>query len=97
VWSVRTVYIDVLTEWWSGRLSLGVRTRVVIIVRTCATSLLLFEAASVRTSTTHRLDGDPTEAIKNPAHRIITLPHKISLLAGCEFPLFVSFWQKIKH
>jgi hypothetical protein len=80
---------------WSSHVRTGpdrVRTRVVIIVRTRATSLLLSEAARVRTSSIHRLDGDPTEAIKTPARRILTLPHKISLLAGCEFPLFVSFW-----
>jgi hypothetical protein len=75
----------------------GVRTRAVIIVRTSlyivrtrATSLLLFEATSIRTSSTHRPDGDPTEAINIPACRILTLPHKISLLAGCEF-LFCEF------
>jgi hypothetical protein len=61
------------------------------IVRTRATSLLLSEAASVRTSSTHHPDGDPTEAIKTPARRILTLPHKISLLAGCEFPFFCEF------
>jgi len=26
VWSVRTVYINVRTDWWSGGISLGVRT-----------------------------------------------------------------------
>jgi hypothetical protein len=71
----------------------GVRTRAVIIVRTRATSLLLFEAASVRTSSIHRPDGDPTEAINSHARRILTLPHKISLLVGCEFPFceFLAF------
>jgi hypothetical protein len=66
--------------------------RSLYIVRTPATSLLLSEGASVRTSLTHLPDGDPTEAIKTPARRILTLPHKISSLVGCEFPLFVSFW-----
>jgi hypothetical protein len=55
--------------------------RSLYIVRTRATSLLLSEAASVRTSSTHRLDGDPTVAINSPARRILTLPHSISLLA----------------
>jgi hypothetical protein len=47
------------------------------IVRTRATSLLLFEAASVRTSSIHRPDRDSTEAIKTPARHIHSLPHKI--------------------
>jgi hypothetical protein len=66
--------------------------RSLYIVRTRATSLLLSEAASVRTSSTHLPDGDLTEAINIPARRILTLPHKISLLSGCEFPFFVSFF-----
>jgi hypothetical protein len=67
----------------------GVQTRAVIIVRTSlyivrmrATSLLLFEAASVRTSSIHRPDGDPTVAIKTPALHIHSLPHKI-IVFGC--------------
>jgi hypothetical protein len=76
----------------SGRELSSSSERSLYIVRTRETSLLLSEAASVWTSSIHRPDGDPTEAIKTPAHLILTLPHKISLLAGCEFPLFVSFW-----
>jgi hypothetical protein len=79
-----------LTEF--GRALSSSSERSLYIVRTRATNLLLSEAASVRMSLTHRPDGDPTEAIKTPARRILTLPHKISSLAGCEFPLFVSFW-----
>jgi hypothetical protein len=79
-----------LTE--SGRPLSSSSERSLYIVRTGAASLLLFEVASVRTSSIHRPDGDPTEAMKTSARRILTLPHKISLLAGCEFLLFVSFW-----
>jgi uncharacterized membrane protein len=61
------------------------------IVRTGAASLFLSEAASVRTSSTHRPDGDPTEAINSPARRILTIPHSISLLAVCEFLAFCIF------
>jgi hypothetical protein len=67
----------------------GVRTRAVIIVRrylyivrTHATFLLLSEAASVRTSSIHRPDGDPTAAIKCPDRRFLFIPHKISFF-GC--------------
>jgi hypothetical protein len=42
--------------------------RSLYIVRTCTTSLLLSEAASVRTSS----NRDPTEAINSPARRILT-------------------------
>jgi hypothetical protein len=42
-------------------------------------------------SSTHHPDGDPTEAINSAACRILTIPHSISLLAGCEFP-FCEFW-----
>jgi len=78
----------------------GVRTRAVIIVRTSlyivrtrVTSLLLSEAASIRTSSTHCPDGDPTEAINSPTRRILTIPHSLSLLVGCEFPFceFLAF------
>jgi hypothetical protein len=54
--------------------------RLKLIVRMRVTSLLLFEAARVRTASIYRPDGDPTEAIKNPARRSLsTIPHKISL------------------
>jgi hypothetical protein len=56
--------------------------RSLYIVWTRATSLLLSEAASVRTSSIHRPDGDPTEAIKTPARHIHSLPHKI-IVFGC--------------
>jgi hypothetical protein len=59
--------------------------RYLYIVRTRTTFLLLSEAASVRTSSIHRPDGDPTEAIKCPDRRILFIPHKISF-----FWLFMS-------
>jgi len=78
----------------------GVRARAVIIVRTSLyivrtreTSLLLSEVASVRTSSTHHPDGDPTKAINSPAPCILTIPHSISLLTVCEFSFceFLAF------
>jgi hypothetical protein len=66
--------------------------RSLYIVRTRATSLLRSEAASVQTSSIHRPDGDPTEAIKTPARRIFSYPTKSDLLAACELFVFVSFW-----
>jgi hypothetical protein len=46
------------------------------IVPTSATSLLLSEAAGVRTSLKHRPDGGPTVAIKGPDRHILsTIPH----------------------
>jgi hypothetical protein len=71
--------------------------RSLYIVRTRATSLLLSEAASVRTSSIHRPDGDPTEAINSPAHRILTIPHSISLLAVCEFLAFYIFLSYFRY
>jgi hypothetical protein len=73
-----------LTE--SGRALSSSSERSLYIVRTRATSLLLSEAASVRTSSIHRPNGDPTEAIKTPARRI--LPYtpqnlKFWLLVSC--------------
>jgi hypothetical protein len=68
-----------------GRALSSSSERSLYIVRTRATSLLLPEAASVRTSSIHRPDGGPTEAINSPARRILTIPHSISLLAVCEF------------
>jgi hypothetical protein len=77
----------------SGRVLSSSSERSLYIVQMRATSLLLSEAASVLTSSTHRPDGDPTEAIKTPARHIFTIPHSISLLAGCEFPFceFLAF------
>jgi len=73
-----------LTE--SGRALSSSSERSLYIVRTRATSLLLFEAASVRTSSIHRPDGDPTKAIKTPARGIHSLPPQ----NHC-FWLFVSY------
>jgi hypothetical protein len=79
-----------LTE--SGRaLSLS-SERSLYIVWTRATNLLLSEAASVWTSSIHRSDGHPIEAIKTPARRISSYPTKSDLLAACELFVFVSFW-----
>jgi hypothetical protein len=75
----------------SGRALSSSSERSLYIVQTRATSLLLSEAASVRTSSIHRPDGDPTEAINSLAHRILTIPHSISLLAICEFLAFCIF------
>jgi hypothetical protein len=69
----------------SGRALSSSSERSLYIVRTRATSLLLSEAVSVLTSSIHRPDGDPTEAINSLARRILTIPHSISLLAVCEF------------
>jgi len=68
--------------------------RSLYIVRTRATSLLLYKAASVRTSSIHCPDGEPTEAINSPARRILTIPHSISLLAVCDlsFCVFLAFY-----
>jgi hypothetical protein len=58
--------------------------RLLYIVRTRATSLLLSEAARVRTSLKHSPDGDPTVAIKGPDRRsILHTPHN------------PSFWQLV--
>jgi hypothetical protein len=76
----------------SGRALSSSSERSLYIVQTRATSLLLSEAASVRTSSIHRPDGDPTEAIKTPAHHISSYPTKSDLLAACELFVFVSFW-----
>lgn len=83
-----------------GRFSFGVRTelepcrpddtcltsgRHLYIVRTRATCLLLSEAASVRTSSIHRPDRDPTVALKCPNRRChSSIPHKI--------PSFDTLW-----
>jgi hypothetical protein len=77
----------------SGRALSSSSKRSLYIVLTCVTSLLLSEAASVQTSSIHRSDGDPTEAINSPARRILTIPHSISLLAICElsFCEFLAF------
>jgi hypothetical protein len=69
-----------LTE--SGRAMSSSSEQSLYIVRTHATNLLLSEAASVRTSSIHRPNGDPTEAIKTPARHIHSLPHKI-IVFGC--------------
>jgi hypothetical protein len=76
----------------SGRALSSSSERSLYIVRTRATILLLSEAASVRTSSIHCPDGDPTEAIKTPARRISLYPTKSYLLAACELFVFVSFW-----
>jgi hypothetical protein len=60
--------------------------RSLYIVRTRATSLLLSEATSVRTSSIHRPERDPTEAIKTPARRI--LPHS---------PQNLNFWLLVSY
>jgi uncharacterized membrane protein len=77
----------------SGRALSSSSERSLYIVRMRATSLLLSEATSVRMSSIHRPDGDPTEAINSPARRILTIPHSISLLAVCElsFCVFLAF------
>jgi hypothetical protein len=77
----------------SGRALSSSSERSLYIVRTRATSLLLSEAVSVLTSSIHRPDGDPTEAINSLARRILTIPHSISLLAVCEFSFceFLAF------
>jgi hypothetical protein len=56
--------------------------RSLYIVRTRAIFLLLSEAASVRTSSIHRPDGDPTVTIKCPDRRFLFVPHKI-IIFGC--------------
>jgi hypothetical protein len=58
----------------SGRALSSSSERSLYIVRMHATSLLLSEAASVRTSSIHRPDGDPTVAIKTHARHIHSLP-----------------------
>jgi hypothetical protein len=78
-----------LTE--SGRALSSSSERSLYIVRTRATSLLLSKAASVGTSSIHRPDGDPTEAIKTPARRISSYPTKSELLAACELFVFEFF------
>jgi hypothetical protein len=78
-----------LTE--SGRALSSSSERSLYIVRTRVTSLLLSEAASVRTSSIHRSDGDPTEAIKTPTSRISSYPTKSELLAACELFVFEFF------
>jgi hypothetical protein len=92
VWSVRTVSIEVRTDKWSRWYSLGVRTGPACVrrraattgrtisktVRTHATCLLFSNAARVRTTLMHRLDGDPTEAIYTPDCRILShTPHNL--------------------
>jgi hypothetical protein len=65
--------------------------RLLYIVRTRATCLLLSEAANVRTSSLHRPDGNSTSAIYCPDRRILsTLPHTIPLF-GCFRVKSVSF------
>jgi hypothetical protein len=78
-----------LTE--SGHARSSSSERSLYIVRTHATILLLSEAASVRTSSIHRPDGDPTEVIKTPARRISSYPTKSELLATCELFVFEFF------
>jgi hypothetical protein len=63
--------------------SVYVRTRtatngqtVELFVRTRAVCPLVSNAAHVWTTLIHRLDGDPTEAIYTPGHRLSTLPHQ---------------------
>jgi hypothetical protein len=80
MWSVRTVVSwrpdedraqsskqDLLE---SGRARPASGRRLRLIVRTRETSLLISEAARVRTALIHRLDGDPTEAIYGADCRI---------------------------
>jgi len=66
--------------------------RSLYIVRTRATFLLLSEAASVRTSSIHRPDGDPTTAIKCPNLRFLFIPHKIIIFGCLWVRLALSFW-----
>jgi hypothetical protein len=86
VWSVRTGMelsrpdLSCLT-FGRARPASGGRLR--LIVRMRATSLLISEAARVRTALIYRPDGGPTEAIYIPqiaAHSI--LPHKILLFGS---------------
>jgi hypothetical protein len=56
----------------SGRELSSSGGRVILFVRTCVTVLLLSEAARVRTSSKHRPDGDPTEAINSPDRRSLS-------------------------
>jgi hypothetical protein len=65
--------------------------RILYIVRTCVTCLLLSEAANVRTSSLDRPDGNSTAAIYCPDRRILsTLPHTVPLF-GCFRVKSVSF------
>jgi hypothetical protein len=78
-----------LTE--SGRALSSSSERSLYIVRTRVTSLLLSEAVSVRTSSIHRPERDPTEAIKTPTRRISSYPTKSEFLATCELFVFEFF------
>jgi hypothetical protein len=73
-----------------GRALSSSSERSLYIVRTRATSLLLSKAASVRTSSIHRPDGDPTVTIKTPA-AFPSYPTKSELLAACELFVFEFF------
>jgi hypothetical protein len=75
----------------SGRALSSSSERSFYIVWTRATSLLLSEAASARTSSIHRPDGDPTKAINSPARRILTIPTQSHFWLFVS-SLFVSFW-----
>jgi len=67
----------------SGRTWPASGGRLRLIVWTRATSLLISEAARVRTVLIHHPDGDPTEAINSPARRSLsTIPHKIPLFGS---------------
>jgi hypothetical protein len=78
-----------LTE--SGRALSSSSERSLYIIRTRATSLLLSEVVSVRTSSIHRPDGDPTVAIKTLLAAFPSYPIKSKLLAACELFVFEFF------
>jgi hypothetical protein len=69
----------------SGRELSSSGRHIILFVRTCITILLLSKAARVWTSSNHRPDGHPTEAINSPDHRShSSIPHKI--------PSFDTLW-----
>jgi hypothetical protein len=75
----------------SGQALASSSERLLYILRTHATCLLLSKAANVRTSSLHRPDGNSTAAIYCPDRRILsTLPHSIPLF-GCFRVKYVSF------
>jgi hypothetical protein len=78
-----------LTEF--GRALSSSSERSLYIVWTRATVLFLSEAASVRTSSIHCPDGDPTATIKCPDRRILFIPHKIRFFGCLWVRLALSF------
>jgi hypothetical protein len=60
-------------------------------IRTRATCLHVSNAARIRTTLILCPDGDPTVSINTTTRRILSLPHKIFLLAACELVGFKFF------